>query len=261
MERFDGRRPDELRPVRLTRSFLKHAEGSCLIEVGETKVLCAATVEGKVPPWLRGSGHGWVTAEYAMLPRATVTRTPRERSQGKIGGRTYEIQRLVGRSLRSVVDLAALGERTIWLDCDVIQADGGTRTAAVTGAFVALVDALLALKSETNWERLPLTGFLAATSVGVVDETPLLDLAFAEDSKAAVDMNVVMTEAGELVEVQGTGEARPFSRTELDRLLALAEQGIARLIAAQKEALGETAVLVGGWKVAHRARGGVEEPS
>ncbi len=261
MERLDGRRPDELRPVRLTRAFLRHAEGSCLIEVGETKVICAATVEPKVPLWLRGAGQGWVTAEYAMLPRATAQRTPRERNQGRQGGRTMEIQRLVGRSLRSVVDLGALGERTIWLDCDVLQADGGTRTAAVTGSFVALVDALLTLKGEAKWERLPLTDFLAATSVGVVDETPLLDLAFAEDSRAAVDMNVVMTAAGGLVEVQGTGEGRPFSRAELDRLLELAADGIARLVAVQQEALGEAARLVGGWKLGHRARGGVEEPS
>lgn len=261
MERLDGRKPDELRPVKLTRGFLKHAEGSCLIEVGETKVICAATVEGKVPPWLRGAGQGWVTAEYAMLPRATAVRTPRERNLGRQGGRTMEIQRLVGRSLRSVVDLTALGERTVWLDCDVLQADGGTRTAAVTGAFLALVDALLRLKGDAKWERLPLTDFLAATSVGVVEETPLLDLAFAEDSKAAVDMNVVMTGAGGLVEVQGTGEGRPFSRRELDELLTLAHEGVTRLIAFQKEALGQAAQLVGGWKVAHRPRGGVEEPS
>jgi ribonuclease PH len=261
MERLDGRQAGELRPVRLTRRFLKHAEGSCLIEVGETQVICAATVESKVPPWLRGAGQGWVTAEYAMLPRSTATRTPRERTLGKQGGRTMEIQRLVGRSLRAVVDLAALGERTVWLDCDVLQADGGTRTASVTGAFVALVDALASLKEDAKWERLPLTDFLAATSVGVVEETPLLDLAFAEDSKAAVDMNVVMTGAGGLVEVQGTGEGRPFSREELDRLLALATDGVAQLIAIQKEALGETARLVGGWKVANRARGGVTEPA
>ncbi|MGE5554524.1 MAG: ribonuclease PH [Betaproteobacteria bacterium] len=261
MERLDGRRPNQLRPVRLTRAFLKYAEGSCLIEVGETKVICAATIEPKVPLWLRGAGQGWVTAEYAMLPRATAQRTPRERNQGKQGGRTMEIQRLVGRSLRSVVDLGALGERTIWLDCDVLQADGGTRTAAVTGSFVALVDALLTLKDEAKWEKLPLTDFLAATSVGVVEETPLLDLAFAEDSKAAVDMNVVMTAAGKLVEVQGTGEGRPFSRVELNQLLDLASEGIEQLIASQKEALGEAADLVGGWQRGHRARGGVEEPS
>jgi ribonuclease PH len=261
MKRPDGRRPDELRPVRLTRSFLKHAEGSCLIEVGETKVICAATVEPRVPMWLRGAGQGWVTAEYAMLPRATAQRTPRERSLGKQGGRTMEIQRLVGRSLRSVVDLGALGERTIWLDCDVLQADGGTRTAAVTGSFIALVDALLTLKSEAKWEKLPLTDFLAATSVGVVEETPLLDLAFAEDSKAAVDLNIVLTSAGGLVEVQGTGEARPFTRAELDQLLDLASEGIRQLIEAQKAALGEAAALVGGWKLGRRARGGLEEPA
>lgn len=261
MERLDGRRSDQLRPVRLTRAYLKHAEGSCLIEVGETKVICAASVEGRVPPWLRGAGQGWVTAEYAMLPRSTATRTPRERSLGKQGGRTMEIQRLVGRSLRSVVDLGALGERTIWLDCDVLQADGGTRTAAVTGAFVALVDALAALRNDTGWERLPLTDFLAATSVGVVEETPLLDLAFAEDSKAAVDMNVIMTGSGGLVEVQGTGEGRPFSRQELEGLLDLAGQGVSQLVALQKEVLGERAGLVGGWKLGHRARGGVDEPA
>lgn len=259
MVRLDGRRPDELRPVRLTRGYLKHAEGSCLIEVGETKVICAATVEGKVPPWMRGAGHGWVTAEYAMLPRATATRTPRERNQGRQGGRTMEIQRLVGRSLRSVVDLSALGERTVWLDCDVLQADGGTRTASVTGAFVALVDALSKLKGDAGWEKLPLIDFLAATSVGVVEGAPLLDLAFAEDSKAEVDMNVVMTGREGLVEVQGTGEARPFSRAEFDELLALAGGGIRRLIEVQKEALGDAARFVGGWSSERRARGGVEE--
>lgn len=259
MERHDGRSPEDLRPVRLTRAYLKHAEGSCLIELGETKVICAATVEPKVPPWLRGAGQGWVTAEYAMLPRSTATRTPRERLPGRLGGRTYEIQRLVGRSLRSVVDLTALGERTVWLDCDVLQADGGTRTASVTGAFVALVDALLTLKEEAGWEKLPLTDFLAATSVGVVEGTPLLDLAFSEDSKAEVDMNVVMTGRGGLVEVQGTGEGRPFSRAELDRLLELAASGVERLIAAQKEALGGAAALVGGWTGEHRARRGLEE--
>lgn len=261
MVRLDGREADELRPVRLTRRFLKHAEGSCLIEVGETKVICAASIENKVPPWLRGAGQGWVTAEYAMLPRSTSTRTPRERTLGKQGGRTMEIQRLVGRSLRSVVELSALGERTVWLDCDVLQADGGTRTASVTGAFVALVDALAGIKAEAKWEYLPLTDFLAATSVGVVEDTPLLDLAFAEDSKAAVDMNVVMTSAGGLVEVQGTGEGRPFSRAELDRLLALATEGVGKLIDLQKAELGETARLVGGWKGANRARGGVTEPA
>ncbi|MGE5509285.1 MAG: ribonuclease PH [Chitinophagales bacterium] len=259
MERPDGRRPDELRPVKFTRNFLKHAEGSCLIEVGETKVLCAASLESKVPPWLRGNGQGWVTAEYAMLPRATGTRTPRERSTGKQSGRTLEIQRLVGRSLRSVIDLTALGERTIWLDCDVIQADGGTRTASVTGAFLALADALLTIRRDAGWERLPLTGFLAATSVGIVEGEPRLDLAFAEDSKADVDMNVVMTDRGEFVEVQGTGESRPFSRAELDGLLGLAGEGISRLIALQKEALGEAAALVGGWKSGNRPRVGVAE--
>jgi ribonuclease PH len=259
MERPDGRRPDELRPVRFTRNYLKHAEGSCLIEVGETKVLCAASLEGKVAPWLRGSGHGWVTAEYAMLPRATGTRTPRERSTGKQSGRTLEIQRLVGRSLRAVIDLTALGERTIWLDCDVIQADGGTRTASVTGAFIALADALFTIRHDAGWERLPLHGFLAATSVGLVDGEPRLDLAFAEDSKADVDMNVVMTSSGDFVEVQGTGEGRPFTRAELDQLLGLAGEGVARLIAQQKEALGEVAALVGGWKSGNRSRVGVAE--
>ena len=238
MERIDGRAADELRPVKMTRNYIKHAEGSVLIEVGDTKVICTATVEEKVPPWMKGSGKGWVTAEYGMLPRSAQTRIPRESAKGRITGRTHEIQRLVGRSLRSVVDLVKLGERTVWLDCDVIQADGGTRTASITGAFVALVDALAGLQQQGKLEALPVSDYLAAVSVGKVNETVLLDLAYDEDSRAQVDMNVVMTKGGKFVEVQGTAEESPFSRKEFDELLGYAEKGIARLVAVQQEALG-----------------------
>ncbi|MGE5597861.1 MAG: ribonuclease PH [Bacteroidota bacterium] len=254
--RPDGRGQDELRPVRITRSYLKHPEGSVLIEVGETKVICAATVEEKVPPWLRGSGQGWVTAEYAMLPRATPQRNVREVNKGKPAGRTMEIQRLVGRAVRAVVDLTALGDRTIWLDCDVIQADGGTRTAAVTGAFVALVEALA--KVFPGQEPLPLYDFLAATSVGILDGEPLLDLCYAEDSRAQVDMNLVMTGAGRIVEVQGTAEGAPFSRAELDRLLALAEKGVGELVAIQRLVLAEEVERIGRWTGA-KTRPSLEE--
>lgn len=257
--RVDGRRPDELRPVRITPNYIRHAEGSVLIEVGETKVICTATVEEKVPSFLRGTGQGWVTAEYAMIPRATPVRNPRDSAKGRISGRTHEIQRLVGRALRSVVDLGAIGERTIWLDCDVIQADGGTRTASVTGAYLALVAALMKLRETIGWNTLPLTDFLAATSVGIVGGVPLLDLCFAEDSQAQVDMNVVMTGQGQLVEVQGTAEQTPFSRHELEELLQLAEKGISRLIQIEKEILGETAALIGRWQVASRPGLSLEE--
>lgn len=232
--RNDGRAFEEMRPVKITRNYIKHAEGSVFIEVGDTKVICTATVEEKVPPFLKGEGKGWVTAEYAMLPRSTQTRIMRESTKGKIGGRTHEIQRLIGRALRSVVDTVALGERTVTIDCDVIQADGGTRTASITGAFVALKDAMDALVAKGALAKSPVVEYLAAVSVGKVGEDILLDLAYSEDSIAEVDMNVVMTESGKFVEVQGTAEGVPFTRSEMDELLKYAEKGINQLIAAQK---------------------------
>jgi ribonuclease PH len=235
--RPSGRRPDELRPVRLQRGFTKHAEGSVLVEFGDTRVLCTASVEERVPPFLRDTGRGWVTAEYGMLPRATNTRTDREAARGKQSGRTQEIQRLIGRSLRAVVDLAALGPRTIQVDCDVLQADGGTRTASITGAFVALHDALSLLKSKNLLAVLPIRDFVAAISVGVYKGTPVLDLDYVEDSGCDTDMNVVMTGSGGFVEMQGTAEGAPFSRAEADALLKLAERGIAELVEKQKAAL------------------------
>ncbi|GED31751.1 ribonuclease PH [Brevibacillus centrosporus] len=237
--RVDGRAHDQLRPVTITRNYIKHAEGSCLIEVGDTKVICTATLEDRVPPFMRGGGKGWITAEYSMLPRATATRNARESSKGKVGGRTMEIQRLIGRALRSVVHLEAMGEKTIWIDCDVIQADGGTRTASITGAFVALVDAMQKLVVSGTWKQLPLHDFLAATSVGVIGEETLLDLNYKEDSTATVDMNVVMTGKGKFVELQGTGEDAPFSPEQLQDMIALAKTGINQLVAAQKEALAD----------------------
>jgi ribonuclease PH len=236
--RPSGRRPDELRPVRITRGYTRHAEGSVLIEFGDTRVLCTASIDEKVPPFLKGQGKGWVTAEYGMLPRATNTRTQREAATGKQSGRTQEIQRLIGRSLRAVTELAALGERTIQIDCDVIQADGGTRTASITGAFVALHDAarwLVDRRALTTW---PLAEFVAAISVGIYEAVPVLDLDYAEDSRCETDMNVVMTSGGGLVEVQGTAEATPFSRLQLDAMVDLASAGIRELIAAQRSALG-----------------------
>jgi ribonuclease PH len=243
--RNDGRQPDELRPVRITTDYNKHAEGSVLIEVGDTKVICTATVEEKVPPFMKGQGKGWITAEYSMLPRATQVRNLRESAKGRLSGRTMEIQRLIGRVLRSVVDLEALGERSITLDCDVIQADGGTRTSSITGAFVALAIAMHKLVNERNLPKFPITDFLGAISVGVIQEVPLLDLNYEEDSRAKVDMNVVMTGTGKFVEVQGTGEEAPFSRKELEELLALGENGVYRMIEAQKEALGPIAKQIG----------------
>lgn len=235
MTRHDGRAPGDLRPVRLTRRYLPHAEGAVLVEVGGTRVICTASVEARVPPFLRNTGQGWVTAEYGMLPRATTTRTPRETS--RTGGRTHEIQRLVGRSLRAVVELPKLGERTIYVDCDVIQADGGTRTAAITGGCVALADCLQHLQTAGLLTQDPLRDVVAATSVGIVAGTPVLDLAYAEDSTAAVDMNVVMTGAGRFVEVQGTAEQSPFDLEELHALLALARSGIERLLGLQRRVL------------------------
>ena len=237
--RSDARPADQLRPTRFTPHYLEHAEGSVLIEAGRTRIVCTASVEDKVPIFLRGKGKGWVTAEYGMLPRATSTRTVREASRGKVGGRTQEIQRLIGRSLRAVTRLDALGDRTIWIDCDVIQADGGTRTASISGGFVALVFALQHLKERGVLQRVPIVDHVAATSVGIVDGTPLLDLAYEEDSKAEVDMNVVMTGDGRFIEVQGTAEGAPFSRTSHDALLALAETGIGQLVALQRELVGD----------------------
>ena len=236
--RPSGRRPDELRPVTMTLGVQKWAEGSCRIRVGDTEVLCAATIEDRVPPHLRGKGSGWVTAEYSMLPRSTAERTQREATAGKVGGRTQEIQRLIGRSLRAVTRMEALGERTVWIDCDVIQADGGTRTASITGAFVALVLALAKLRDNGLLQAIPVTDYVAATSVGVVEGVPLLDLAYDEDSRAEVDMNVVKTGDGRFVEVQGTAEGMPFDRGELDRLLDLAGEGITRLVAVQRDLVG-----------------------
>ncbi len=233
MTRIDGRLPDQLRPLRFTVDFLDYAEGSVLIETGKTRVLCAASVEEKVPPFLEGKGQGWVTAEYNMLPRATHTRTARERS-GKVSGRTQEIQRLIGRSLRAVIDMQALGERTITLDCDVLQADGGTRTASITGAYVALYHACTLLLQRGLLTVHPIRTAVAATSVGVVDGEILLDLCYAEDSRAEVDFNVVMTAEREFIEVQGTGEGGVFSRATMDSIIDLAEQGIAELLEAQK---------------------------
>lgn len=245
MTRFDNRAVDELRPVQIDTNYLMHPEGSVLITVGNTKVICTATLEEKVPGFLRGQGKGWITAEYSMLPRATGQRTQRESSRGKVQGRTMEIQRLIGRALRAVVDLEALGEKTLWIDCDVIQADGGTRTASITGAFVAMTQAIAKMHEEKPFETFPVTDFLAATSVGKLEEIgSVLDLNYVEDVDAEVDMNIVMTGKGRFVEVQGTGEEATFSREELNELLALGEAGIQGLVAEQKKALGEIANLI-----------------
>ena len=239
MTRQDGRLNDAVRPTRLTPGVAVHAEGSVMIEVGLTKVLCTASVEDRVPPFMRGTGKGWVTAEYGMLPRATTTRTTRESTAGTVGGRTQEIQRLIGRSLRSIMTLTELGERTIWIDCDVIQADGGTRTASITGGFVALVLALERLREQGTIPRVPVTDYVAATSVSIVGGIPMLDLAYSEDSRADVDMNVVKTSAGLFIEVQGTAEAQPFDRAQMDALLALADSGIKQLVGFQREVVGK----------------------
>lgn len=239
MERLNGRKPNELRPTRIITDYIKYPEGSVLIEVGETKVICNATVEEKVPPFLKGQNQGWITAEYSMLPRSTPVRNIREAAKGKISGRTNEIQRLIGRSLRAVVDLKALGERTITLDCDVIQADGGTRTASITGAFVAMVIALDKLVQQGVLEKTPLKDWLAAVSVGKLNDILLLDLCYEEDFQVAVDMNVVMTGTGKFVEIQGTAEGNPFSEEELQGFLTLAKNGINKLIELQKNVLGE----------------------
>jgi ribonuclease PH len=236
--RSDNRAPNELRETTITPHYLPHAEGSVLIEAGRTKVICTASVEERVPPFLRNSGKGWVTAEYGMLPRATNTRIQREATSGKVGGRTQEIQRLIGRSLRSITNLPALGERTIWIDCDVIQADGGTRTASITGAFVALALALETLRSREVLKTIPLTDSVAAISVGIVDGVALLDLAYEDDSRAEVDMNIVKTGDGRFIEVQGTAEGLPFNRESLDTLLGLADEGIRQLSAKQRAIVG-----------------------
>jgi ribonuclease PH len=236
--RSDKRPADQLRDTRLTPHYLEHAEGSVLIETGRTKVICAASVEDRVPPFLRNTGKGWVTAEYGMLPRSTSTRTQRESTAGKVGGRTQEIQRLIGRSLRSVTNLHALGERTIWIDCDVIQADGGTRTASITGAYVALALALDTLRKRDLIKTIPLSDYVAATSVGIVDGEALLDLAYDDDCRAEVDMNVVKTGDGRFIEVQGTAEAMPFGRDALTTLLDLAEIGIRQLVDKQRAIVG-----------------------
>ena len=237
--RIDGRRNDEIRNVKITKDYLKHPTGSVLIEMGDTKVICSAMIEDKVPRFLKGCGKGWITAEYSMLPSSTHSRKVRESSKGKIEGRTQEIQRLIGRALRSIVDLEKLGEKTIWIDCDVIQADGGTRTASITGAFIALEDALSKL-----YEDIPLKGYLAAVSVGVVEDEVMLDLCYTEDFKAKVDMNIVMTDSDEFVELQGTGEDSPFSVNELNEIIRLGQIGIKDLIEKQKEVLGDVAKLI-----------------
>ncbi len=235
MERIDGRSKDKIRKVTITRNFNKYAEGSCLIELGGTKVICTASVEESVPPFLKNTQTGWVTAEYGMLPRSCDKRIPR----GKDSGRTYEIQRLVGRSLRSVTEMKSLGERTIWIDCDVLQGDGGTRTASITGSFIALVDALAKIKKEGKIKSIPVKDYVAATSVGIVNNALLLDLCYDEDSKAGVDMNIVMTGSGEFIEIQGTAERAPFSKDKMDKMLELAKKGIEDLFSIQRQFVGD----------------------
>ena len=238
MNRPSGRAPDQLRPIQFQRHFTRHAEGSVLVSFGDTRVLCNASIEDRIPPWLRGKGSGWVTAEYGMLPRATGERTMREATRGKQGGRTLEIQRLIGRSLRAVIDLEALGERTVTLDCDVLQADGGTRTASITGAYVALVDAVDTLLKRGRLKKNPIHGQVAAVSVGMLGSTPVLDLDYAEDSSADTDLNVVMNDGGGFIEVQGTAEGHAFHRAEFDAMIDLAAAGIGQLVALQNQALG-----------------------
>ena len=239
MKRADGRGWDELRPVKVTTGFQSFAEGSALIELGKTRVLCSVSVEDKVPSFLRGEGTGWITAEYAMLPRSTHTRTPRGGAPGKVAGRSQEIQRLIGRSIRAVVDLTALGERTFIVDCDVLQADGGTRTAAITGGYIALYQALYNLKNRGVIQSIPFKCAVAATSIGIVDREELLDLCYQEDFRASVDFNIVMTDRGEFVEIQGTAEGKPFNRTTIDSVVTLAEKGIKQLFYLQKEVIAK----------------------
>jgi ribonuclease PH len=237
MSRANGRGAEELRPIKLTRNFMKYAEGSCLAEFGNTKVVCTASLEEGVPLFLRGKGQGWITSEYGMLPRSCKTRVQREAAKGRPSGRTQEIQRLVGRALRSVVDLKKLGERTIWMDCDVIQADGGTRIASITGSFVALALALSKMRKDALIEEVPISDFVAAVSVGIIDGRPLLDLDYEEDSSAQVDMNVVMTSGGKIIEIQGTAEGEPFSEAQMHTLLGLAKKGIAKIVTVEKSSL------------------------
>ena len=243
--RIDGRKNDQVRHTKVTRNYIKHAEGSVLIEVGDTKVICTASIEDKVPPFLKGSGEGWITAEYNMLPRSTATRKVRDIARLKLDGRTMEIQRLIGRALRSVVDLKALGEKTIWIDCDVIQDDGGTRTTSITGAFIALVDAVNKIHKQKSFKVYPIRKFGCATSVGIVGEEKLLDLCYEEDSNAKVDMNIIGTDDGEFVEIQGTGEEAPFTRSELNEILNLGEKGIKQMIQLQKDCLKMDALWIG----------------
>lgn len=243
--RIDGRKNDQIRNVKITRNYTKYAEGSVLVESGDTKVICTASIEEKVPIFLKGKGEGWITCEYNMLPRSTQVRKPRDISKGKIDGRTMEIQRLIGRALRSVVDLKALGEKTIWIDCDVIQADGGTRTASISGAFVALVDAVNKMHKKSSFNIYPVRSFVSAVSVGIVNNEKLLDLCYEEDSNAMVDMNVVLTDKCEFIEIQGTGEQRPFSRDELNELLDLAEKGAKHIIDVQKNSLKMDSLWIG----------------
>lgn len=243
--RIDKREYDELRQVKITRDYLLHPYGSVLMEMGNTKIICTASIEDRVPPFLKGTNSGWITSEYSMLPGSTGSRKVRDSSRGRIDGRSQEIQRLIGRSLRTVVDLKNIGERTIWIDCDVIQADGGTRTASITGAFIAMADALYKLYKEGQLKSLPLTNFVSAVSVGIGEDGPILDLSYEEDSKAKVDMNLVMTDEGKFIEIQGTGEEGSFTRQELDRILDLGEKGNKELIEIQKETLGEISNLIG----------------
>ncbi len=245
MARANKRKADALRKVKIETGVMEYAEGSCLIQVGNTKVICTASCEDRVPPWMRDKNRGWVTAEYGMLPRSCKTRTTREASIGRPGGRTQEIQRLIGRSLRSVVDLEKLGERTLWIDCDVLQADGGTRTASITGSFVALCLALYKLQEQGKLTVFPVRNFIAAVSVGIIDKVPMLDLDYEEDSRAQVDMNVIMSSAGEFVELQGTAEKHPFTQKELKQMLALAKKGINRLVTIQKKALKGIPFVIG----------------
>ena len=243
--RIDGRKNDQVRHTKVTRNYIKHAEGSVLIEVGDTKVICTASIEDKVPPFLKGTGEGWITAEYNMLPRSTATRKVRDIARLKLDGRTMEIQRLIGRALRSVVDLKALGEKTIWIDCDVVQADGGTRTTSITGAFIALVDAVNKIHKQKSFKVYPIRKFVCATSVGIVGEEKLLDLCYEEDSNAKVDMNIIGTDDGQFVEIQGTGEEAPFTRSELNEILDLGEKGIKQMIQLQKDCLKMDALWIG----------------
>ena len=245
MARIDNRKNDQIRDIKITRNYTKYAEGSVLIEMGSTKVICTASIEDKVPPFLKGTGEGWITAEYNMLPRSTATRKVRDIARLKLDGRTMEIQRLIGRALRSVVDLKALGEKTIWIDCDVIQADGGTRTTSITGAFIALVDAVNKIHKQKSFKVYPIRKFVCATSVGIVGEEKLLDLCYEEDSNAKVDMNIIGTDDGQFVEIQGTGEEAPFTRSELNEILDLGEKGIKQMIQLKKDCLKMDALWIG----------------